>query len=56
MVSGTPKDYLNDLLTSSGLDDGIGYHGIVRKSCIRYLNVPNYSELFPPCIEHDIFE
>ena len=38
------------------LMDNQDYFGIIKKSCLRYINSPILSELFPPCIDHDIFE
>ena len=52
----THSTYLESLNHVSSLEDGQDYFGIAKESCLKHLSIPNYSCLFPPCIDHDIFE
>ena len=36
--------------------DSDDFYGIVRKTNLRFLNIPSLADKFPPCIDHDIFE
>ena len=32
------------------------FFGILKHSNLKFFDIPNYYSLFPPCIDHDIFE
>lgn len=38
------------------LDPGEDFFGIVSESPIRFFGIQNFYGLFPPCIDHDVFE
>ena len=48
--------FLSDSFEVNGMDTGQDINGISSQSCIRFLDISDYSCLFPPCIDHDIFE
>ena len=50
------ENYLGNINTSLTLDSTMDCFGLNKESEIRFLNISNYSELFLPCIDHDIFE
>ena len=52
----THKSFLNSYAEISNLQDGEDHYGIIRVSDIRHFNCPDFSKLFPFCIDHDIFE
>ena len=48
--------YQRDLQEIHGLNDGEDCYGLQRLSPLRHFSSPNFFELCPPCIGHDIFE
>ena len=48
--------YLNSIPFMMQLSPGEDYFGAVDESPIRYLAISNFFEIFPPCIDHDVFE